>query len=208
MNDGYIDVLSKISSSSPTPGGGSVAAMTLAHAHSLALMVSRLTLGKEKWLTGHKPASEVIDSSTTGLEYSLTLADEDASAFDLVMDSYRLPRENDDQKSFRSESIISSTINAAIVPLKIMRASSDFLESIMGLSRTGNSNALTDLLGSCYLSHASSKIASLNVKINLDSLEDSLEKRNISQEMETLLTLSAEKSSLIESIIRERLKWH
>ena len=207
MNDGYIDVLSKISSSTLTPGGGSVAAMTLAHAHSLALMVSRLTLGKEKWLTGHKPASEVIDSSTTGLEYSLTLADEDASAFDLVMDSYRLPRENDDQKSFRSESIVSSTINAAIVPLKIMRASSDFLESIMELSRTGNPNALTDLLGSCYLSQTSTKIASLNVKINLDSLEDSLERRNISQEMETLLTLSAEKSSLIESIIRERLKW-
>ena len=207
MNDGYIDVLSKISSSTPTPGGGSVAAMTLAHAHSLALMVSRLTLGKEKWLTGHKPASEVIESSTTGLEYSLILADEDASAFDLVMDSYRLPRENDDQKSFRSESIVSSTINAAIVPLKIMRAASDFLESIMELSRTGNSNALTDLLGSCYLSQTSTKIASLNVKINLDSLEDSLERRNISQEMETLLTLSAEKSSLIESIIRERLKW-
>ena len=88
-----------------------------------------------------------------------------------------------------------------------MRASSDFLESIMELSRTGNPNALTDLLGSCYLSQTSTKIASLNVKINLDSLEDSLERRNISQEMETLLTLSAEKSSLIESIIRERLKW-
>jgi|TARA_B100001094_G_scaffold215365_1_gene209370 formiminotetrahydrofolate cyclodeaminase len=207
LNDGYIDVLSKISSSSPTPGGGSVAAMTLAHAHSLALMVSRLTLGNDKWASGHTSASEVIESSIVGLDYSLTLADEDASAFDLVIDSYRLPRQNDDQKLIRSESIASSTINAAIVPLKIMRASSNLLESIMKLSSTGNSNALTDLLGSCYLCHTSSRIASLNVKINLDSLNDSSEKRNISQEMETLLTHSAEKSSLIESIIRERLKW-
>ena len=47
MNDGYMTVLSNISSADPTPGGGTVAALTLAHAQSLALMVSRLTVGKE-----------------------------------------------------------------------------------------------------------------------------------------------------------------
>ena len=207
MNDGYSDVLSKISSSSPTPGGGSVAALTLAHAHALGMMVSNLTLGKEKWSEGHNSASEVIEFSTKGIELSLLLADEDASAFDAVMDSYRLPRENDHQKSIRDEAIVSSTINAALVPLKIMRASSDFLQSIMGLSRTGNPNALTDLLASSELAHVSSKIASYNVQINLDSLDDTDEKKNISQEMEKLLKSSFSSSSNIKSIIMERLKW-
>jgi formiminotetrahydrofolate cyclodeaminase len=52
MNDGYSQVLSSIASSDPTPGGGSVAALSLAHAQSLAIMVSRLTLGKQyrNWL--------------------------------------------------------------------------------------------------------------------------------------------------------------
>ena len=207
MNDGYADVLSKISSSSPTPGGGSVAALTLAHAHALGMMVSRLTLGKEKWSEGHDSASEVIELSTEGIEFSLLLADEDASAFDAVMDSYRLPRDNELQKSIRAEAIESSTINAAFVPLKIMRASSDFLQSIMGLSRTGNPNALTDLLASSELAYASSKIASYNVQINLDSLDDTVEKKNISQEMENLLKASLASYSTIESIIMERLKW-
>lgn len=207
MNDGYADVLSKISSSSPTPGGGSVAALTLAHAHALGMMVSRLTLGKEKWSEGHDSASEVIELSTEGIEFSLLLADEDASAFDAVMDSYRLPRDNDPQRSIRAEAIVSSTINAALVPLKIMRASSDFLQSIIGLSRTGNPNALTDLLASSELAHASTKIASYNVQINLDSLDDTVEKKNISQEMENLLKASLASYSTIESIIMERLKW-
>ena len=44
MNDGYLKILNSIASSSPTPGGGSVAALSLAHAHSLSAMVSRLTL--------------------------------------------------------------------------------------------------------------------------------------------------------------------
>ncbi len=207
MNDGYTDVLTKISSSSPTPGGGSVAALTLAHAHALGMMVSRLTLGKEKWSEGHDSASEVIESSTEGIELSLLLANEDAAAFDAVMDSYRLPRDNDLQKSIRAEAISSSTINAALVPLKIMRASSDFLQSIMGLSRTGNPNALTDLLASSELAYVSSKVASYNVRINLDYLDDTDEKKNISQEMESLLKASLACSSTIESIILERLKW-
>ena len=207
MNDGYADVLSRISSSSPTPGGGSVAALSLAHAHALGMMVSRLTLGKEKWSEGHNSASEVIELSTKGIDLSLLLADEDASAFDAVMDSYRLPRDNELQKSIRAEAIESSTINAAFVPLKIMRASSDFLQSIMGLSRTGNPNALTDLLASSELAYASSKIASYNVQINLDSLDITDEKKNISQEMESLLKASLASSTTIESIIMERLKW-
>ena len=207
MNDGYADVLSRISSSSPTPGGGSVAALTLAHAHALGMMVSRLTLGKEKWSEGHNSASEVIELSTKGIDLSLLLADEDASAFDAVMDSYRLPRDNELQKSIRAEAIESSTINAAFVPLKIMRASSDFLQSIMGLSRTGNPNALTDLLASSELAYSSSKIASYNVQINLDSLDDTNEKKDIAQEMESLLKVSLASSTTIESIIMERLKW-
>tara|TARA_A200000113_G_scaffold65919_2_gene57169 strand:- start:31873 stop:32508 length:636 start_codon:yes stop_codon:yes gene_type:complete len=207
LNDGYADVLSRISSSSPTPGGGSVAALSLAHAHALGMMVSRLTLGKEKWSEGHNSASEVIELSTKGIDLSLLLADEDASAFDAVMDSYRLPRDNELQKSIRAEAIESSTINAAFVPLKIMRASSDFLQSIMGLSRTGNPNALTDLLASSELAYASSKIASYNVQINLDSLDDTDEKKDIAQEMESLLKASLASSTTIESIIMERLKW-
>ena len=207
MNDGYADVLSKIASSSPTPGGGSVAALTLAHAHALGMMVSRLTLGKEKWSDGQTFAAEVIESSTVGIERALLLSDEDASAFDAVIDSYNLPRDNESQKSIRAEAIVSSTIKAALVPLKIMRASSDFLQSIIGLSKTGNANALTDLLASSELAHASSRIASYNVKINLDSLDDTEEKKNISQEMETLQKSSFASSSIIESTVLERLRW-
>jgi len=207
LNDGYADVLSKIASSSPTPGGGSVAALTLAHAHALGMMVSRLTLGKEKWSDGQDFAAEVIESSSEGIRRALLLADEDASAFDAVIDSYNLPRNNDSQESIRAEAIVSSTINAALVPLKIMRASSDFLQSIIGLSKTGNANALTDLLASSELAHASSRIASYNVKINLDSLDDTEEKKNISQEMETLQKSSFASSSIIESTVLERLRW-
>ena len=80
MNDGYISVLEKISSDSPTPGGGTVAALTLAHAHSLAAMVSRLTIGKNKWHEGHEISSIIINSIDESLTKSIFLAEADSLA--------------------------------------------------------------------------------------------------------------------------------
>ncbi len=74
MNEGYSNVLESIASSDPTPGGGSVAALALAHAHALALMVSRLTSGRERWKEGHDAAEMVISSSETGMKHAQDLA--------------------------------------------------------------------------------------------------------------------------------------
>ena len=103
MNEGYNEVLRSIGSSDPTPGGGSVAALSLAHAHSLAMMVARLTEGKEKWAEGHGVAKSVISESQVGLAEAMRLAEIDAEAFDTVMSAYRLPRETDEQKAERKK---------------------------------------------------------------------------------------------------------
>ena len=50
MNEGYISVLNDIASKNATPGGGAVAALVLGHSYSLVSMVSRLTIGSEKWI--------------------------------------------------------------------------------------------------------------------------------------------------------------
>ena len=48
-----------LASSSPTPGGGTAAAVSLGQAAALAVMVCDLTLGKEKWGAGWSTAEEV-----------------------------------------------------------------------------------------------------------------------------------------------------
>ena len=58
-----------------------MAALCLAHAHSLAAMVARLTVASEKWSDGHDIASEVIKRSDEAISDSLALANRDADAF-------------------------------------------------------------------------------------------------------------------------------
>jgi formiminotetrahydrofolate cyclodeaminase len=207
MNKGYEDVLSSISSSNPTPGGGSVSALILSHAHSLATMVARLTSGRDKWYDGQGIAEEIISKSNESIETSLRLAKEDALAFDSVMSSYRLPRDTDELKETRKEAIFDSTINAASVPLEIMYEASNLLNDIINLAKFGNLNALTDLLGSAELAYSSSKIASLNVRINLDSINSGDQKEDLNTQVLELTLLTKERYEIINKIIMERLQW-
>ena len=165
MNDGYLHILNSIASSEPTPGGGSVAALSLAHAHSLAAMVSRLTLKSEKWSQGHSIANSIVDESESLIAASITLAKSDAAAFDAVMDAYRLPKDQSDS-TMRAEAIREATIGAAIVPLQTVHASQELLERLLVLSKVCNANALTDLAASAELAHSAAKIAEMNIKIN------------------------------------------
>ena len=207
MNKGYEDVLSSISSSNPTPGGGSVSALILSHAHSLATMVARLTTGRDKWSDGQVIADKIISKSEESIETSLRLAKEDALAFDSVMNSYRLPKDTDELKETRKEAIFDSTINAASVPLEIMHEASILLNDIINLAKFGNLNALTDLLGSAELAYSSSKIASLNVRINLDSINSGDQKEDLKAQVLELTLLTKERYEIINKIIMERLQW-
>ena len=165
MNDGYLHILNSIASSEPTPGGGSVAALSLAHAHSLAAMVSRLTLKSEKWSQGHSIANSIVDQSESLIAASITLAKRDAAAFDAVMDAYRLPKDQSDS-TMRAEAIREATIGAAIVPLQTVHASQALLQRLLVLCKVCNANALTDLAASAELAHSAAKIAEMNIKIN------------------------------------------
>ncbi len=206
MNDGYTDILNSIASSDPTPGGGSVAALALSHAHALAAMVSRLTIGREKWKDGHATAEEIIANSEERIEESIVMAREDAESFDRVMMAYRLPRNNEDEIEARKASIRDATIGAANSPLKIANSSLQLLDSIIDLAKFGNSNALTDLAASAELAKASFVIASMNVRINLDSI-DGKECESISSRLSSLECDVDARYANLREIIDERLGW-
>ena len=205
MNDGYMTVLSNISSADPTPGGGTVAALTLAHAQSLALMVSRLTVGKEKWQEGHIISSKIINSESVFFERSIYLANADSIAFDKVMESYRMPKNNDKEIETRKNAILKSTIGAAKAPFEIVQEGHKFLLLLPELAKFGNLNAITDLAASAELAYSAIYIASLNVKINVDSMDDS-ELDEIQNNTTKIISESEELISEIRMIVARRMK--
>ncbi|GIS51354.1 MAG: methenyltetrahydrofolate cyclohydrolase [Methanobacteriota archaeon] len=207
MNDGYMDVLRSIASSEPTPGGGSVAALSLAHAHSLSLMVARLTLAKEKWVEGHDAAKATIELSEPAFwEKAILLAISDSEAFESVMSAYRLPKETEDEKKQRSEEIRNATIGAALAPLNTASSAQKLLSNLEKQSASCNPNALTDLASASEMALSAAKIASLNVRINLEYIEGE-DVDLLTSKINTAVEQSIKSANIVALMVNKRLEW-
>ena len=206
MNEGYMDVLRSVASSEPTPGGGSVAALSLAHAHSLSLLGARLTLAKEKWEEGHDAAKASIEISEPALEEAILLAISDSEAFQSVMSAYRLPKETEDEKKQRSEEIRNATIGAALAPLNTASSAQKLLSNLEKQSAACNPNALTDLASASEMALSAAKIASLNVRINLEYIEGE-DVDLLTSKINTAVERCKKSANIVELMVNKRLDW-
>tara|TARA_B100001564_G_scaffold154613_1_gene129854 strand:- start:4365 stop:4988 length:624 start_codon:yes stop_codon:yes gene_type:complete len=206
MNEGYMDILRSIASSEPTPGGGSVAALSLAHAHSLSLMVARLTLANDKWADGHDAAKTSIELSETGLEESILLAISDSEAFESVMSAYRLPKATEIEKNQRSEEIRNATIGAALAPLNTASSAQKLLSNLEKQCESCNPNALTDLASASEMALSATKIASLNVRINLEYIQGE-DVALLNSKIEKTVKAATKSANIVAQTVNQRLEW-
>ena len=161
-----------LASSAPTPGGGSAACVALGQAAALAVMVSDLTLGNETFREGWSISEQVKTVAIPMLDDGLNLATEDSEAFDMVVDSFKLPKDTDQLKSERRDAIRSATLGAAEVPYRTAVSALRLLKLLPELASKGNPNAASDAGVASLLASAALKGAIFNVEINLQSLPE------------------------------------
>ena len=161
-----------LASSSPTPGGGTAAAIALGQASALTIMVCDLTIGKEKWQDGWSIAEKAMLLSAKIMGRAGELADEDSDAFDEVMSSFKLPKNTDEEISKRRNAIRSATLTATQKPYETAELALELLNVLPELAIKGNSNAVSDVGVAGLLASAACKGALFNVDINLGSLPE------------------------------------
>jgi len=181
------EFLMDLSSSSPAPGGGSVAALSGALGASLVAMVCQLTIGKKKYAEVEPEMREVLAKAETLRDKFKHLIDEDTSAFNEVMDAYRLPKETDDEKRERQEAIQKALRKAVSVPLSVMQQSLDGMSLSLTAALKGNRNSVSDAGVSALMFLAASESAALNVRINLGSFDDAEEAKRIAAKAKEML---------------------
>ncbi len=196
----------EVASSSPAPGGGSVAALAGAQSAGLLSMYCNLSQNRDK-------LGDLVDTmQETGEEarYLVTklseAVDEDTVAFNQVMEAYRLPKEGVQEKAERKEAIQKAAINAAEIPMQTARGSLRLLTMINEVAAKGNPSAITDLgvanlqalsgvTGACY-----------NVSINLGIIKDEQVAKDYKREVGEVLKygqkLFEESRAIIEKEIQ------
>ncbi len=198
------DFQAALASSSPTPGGGTAAAIALGQASALSIMVCDLTIGKEKWKEGWGAAEQALQKSVRIMSRAGELADEDSAAFDAVMDSFKLPKDTEDEKQDRRNSIRIATLGATEKPFETAQLALELLQILPDLAITGNANAVSDVGVAGLLASAACKGALFNVDINLDSLPEEMAVE-IRRDSPEILEESRTLSRKIMDAVRDRI---
>lgn len=170
------EFVKELSSNSPAPGGGGVAALSSALAASLSAMVFNLTVGKKKYmelLDDQKNAvDEALSSSTVLRDEFLQMMDSDAEAFLKLISYFKLPKETEVEMSFRKQKIEEGYTEAMKVPFELAEKTLKLYDYILVAAKYGNINAVSDAGVAALLNQASLESAILNVRINLSAIKD------------------------------------
>jgi formiminotetrahydrofolate cyclodeaminase len=197
--------LSETASSSPAPGGGSIAALSGALGTALSSMVCNLTIGKEKYKDVEEKIKEILAKSEKLRKELTILIDEDTKAFNDVIKAFRMPKETDEHKKKRSNAIQEGYKTAAQVPLKTAQICTKILDIAKVLAEKGNQNSITDAAVSALMAKAGVESAILNVRINLGSIKDEAFEKKISNELSELEKSAKRKTEDILKIVEKAM---
>jgi formiminotetrahydrofolate cyclodeaminase len=197
--------LDEVASSSPAPGGGSVAALSGALGAALSSMVCNLTRGKQGYETVQDEIREILEKSE-GLRKDLTdLIDKDTDAFNEVIKALKMPKETEDQKEQRRNAMQIAFKQAAEVPLETARKCEQILDIAHIVAEKGNKNSISDAAVSALMAQTGVQAAMLNVRINLSSIKDTEYVQQVSTELHELLQNAMQKSTEILGIVEKNL---
>ena len=201
--NGFLD---ELASSAPAPGGGSVAALAGALGASLTSMVCNLTIGKKKYADVESDLKKILVRAEDLRGQFTVLIDKDTAAFNKVMEAFGLPKNTEPQKALRAAAIKEATKEATLVPLEVMKHCIDALALAQEVASKGNANSISDARVSALMLHAACEGAALNVKINLNALDDPEFVGWKADELESLRNTSGMMLEEIQSIVDAKMR--
>ena len=198
--------LDELSSSSPTPGGGNVAALCGALSANLGTMVCNLTIGKKKYLDVEEEMNELKEKLKLYADKFVSLAKNDNEAFERVMDAFKLPKETDEHKKLRQEAIEKSTLEAASVPAEVIKNCREVIPLLETIAKKGNQNSLSDAGVAIVVIEAASEGAFMNVLINYSSLNEKQKAAQLLIQSENLNNEVKEEAQFLLSEIKLKIR--
>ena len=162
----------ELASSSPAPGGGSVAALAGALSVSLSAMVGNLTFGKKGY---GEVSAEIEDLAVRAQElkrFFLEAVDRDTASFNRVMAAIRLPKKTGAEVARRQGEIEAANKEAAKVPLDVLEKAVEAAELAREMTEKGNRNSLSDAGVAGLAAEMAGLGAFYNVLINLGQIDD------------------------------------
>ncbi len=169
MVDEYVK---KVADPTPTPGGGSVAALAGALAAGLGEMVCGVSM-KRKSLAAHHPALEAACARLAGLRGRLMeLVDLDPQSYEALMRAFKLPKSSESEQSVRNLAIEDASKEASMVPLETAELAAAVAHEIASLTGITIPQAASDLSVAANMAESARRGGVENVRANKSAIPD------------------------------------
>jgi len=154
------------------PGGGSIAAYVGALGVSLGTMVANLSAHKAGWDDRWEEFSDWAVKGQAFQEKLLYLVDEDTSAFNRIIEGFRMPKSTDEEKEQRKKAIEEATKYAIEIPYELMQTAYASMEIMQEMLTKGIPSSLSDGAVGALCARTAVIGGYFNVRINAKDLKD------------------------------------
>lgn len=200
------EFLARLASDSPTPGGGTGAAMAGAIGAALVRMLAVLTVGRPKFASAEPLMKAVAESGQEAMDALLALADEDATSYDAVSAAYKRPKATEAEQAARKAAIQEALKGACAVPLKVMEQCLEVIGLAKNAVLQGNPNAASDGAAGAEFARAALHVAAYNVRINLVAIEDARFAKDLRTRLDEMVYMGSTIASEIDSRVQDLWK--
>lgn len=197
--------LEDTASKTPTPGGGSVAALVGSLGAALLCMVGNFTLGKPKFEKVERDVREILKEADKLKEELSGLIQKDIEVYARFSQTSRMPRDTSELKEKRRQALQIALKNATQVPLTTAKLALRLLELAQLLVSKGNPNLITDVGVGALLADAALQSAALNVQINLGYIKDEEFRKRTSSVLCSMLSQGQEIKDKVVKGVRDAL---
>lgn len=201
------ELIERLATSEPIPGGGSASALAGAMGAALVRMVVALTSGRPAAAGAEPELAEIAVAAANCQSELVNLAELDALAYDAVVQARRLPKETDRERQMRAVQVAAATREATRAPMHTARLAARVLDLAERLAPIGNRNAISDVGVAALLAATALRGAALNVEINLPSLApDEPLRGEAARTIATLLATIDARERAVRIAVAERLR--
>ena len=199
------DFTDQLSSKAPVPGGGGVAALVGALGTALGGLVCSLTSGKKKYAQYEDDIQRILARTNELQHQLLELIDKDAENFYPLSQAYGLPKDTEEQKKEKEETLQKCYKVAIQGPVEIMRLCHETVALLDELVEKGSKLAISDDACGAILVKASMQSAWINVVVNLNCIKDEEFKTSLRSELVPMMERDVGICDRIHGQILERL---
>jgi len=197
------DYLKEVASKAPIPGGGGASAVAGALSAALSGMVCNLTVGKKSYMAVEDDIKKILESMNSHIDSFLKLADKDAEVFYPLSQAYGFKPKDEKEKSEHEKNMEKLLLDAAMIPLEVMKEARGMLDDIKFLAKNGSKLAVSDAGVAVSLLRSAVSGAMMNVVINLKYMKDKKLAGELLDEASELLENTMEKA---DTVYREVLE--